>query len=156
MYNANPWSSNALGVLEGKSEDTFGSFSCDELDGLHNTINNYVLNARVFSLGVLSDEDSVDVIVWGFVTSDRSAGTDVGEKVECTTESKVKRDMALSNWRLRLSVNALYPGLGYLTAKGPFSATLFLSMLSIVSGAMTVFPSTKRGVTSTGSHLIGV
>lgn len=42
-----------------------------------------------------------------------------------------------------------------LTANGPFNATLFLSMLSMVSGAMTVFPSTNLGVTSTGSHLIG-
>lgn len=43
-----------------------------------------------------------------------------------------------------------------LTASGPLRATLFLSMLSIVSSGITVLPSFSRGVTSTGSHLIGV
>lgn len=43
-----------------------------------------------------------------------------------------------------------------LTARGPFRATLFLWMLSMVSEGMVVLPSTSLGVTSTGSHEMGV
>ena len=91
---------NVLSVLESKSKDTLGSISGDKLNGLNDTINDGVLNTGVFSLGVLSDQDGVDVIVWGLVAGDRSARSDVGEEVEGTTEGKVKGNMSLSNWGL--------------------------------------------------------
>jgi hypothetical protein len=70
VYCADLWSSNVLGVLESESEHTFRSLSCDELDRLHNAVNNDMLNARVFTLSVLSDQDSVHVIVRGLVPID--------------------------------------------------------------------------------------
>ena len=41
-----------------------------------------MLNTRVLSLGVLTDEDSVDVVVRGLEALDGDARTDVGEEVE--------------------------------------------------------------------------
>lgn len=88
------------GILESKAEDTLGSLAGDKLDTLNNTIDNDVLNAGVFTLGVLTDQDSVDVVVGGLVASDRSAGTDVGEEVEGTAQSQVQRNVTLSNGSL--------------------------------------------------------
>lgn len=86
-----------LGVVEGVTSDTLGSLVGDELDGLDDTLDDNVLDTRVLSLSVLTDEDSVDIVVGSLVTLDRLAGTDVGEEIEGTTESKVERDVALSD-----------------------------------------------------------
>jgi len=91
---------DGLRVLEGETEDTLGSLLGDELDALHDTVNDDVLNARVFTLGVLTDENSVDVVVGGLVASNGLAGTQVGEQVESTAESQVQRDVTLANGRL--------------------------------------------------------
>lgn len=85
------------GVLKGVSENSLGSLLGDELDGLDNTGNNNVLDTRVLTLSVLSDQDSVDTIVGGLVTNDRLAGTDVGEEVESSSKSQVKGDVTLTN-----------------------------------------------------------
>jgi hypothetical protein len=53
---------------------------------LYDTIHHDMLDARVLSLGVLSDQDGIDIVVWGLVTGDRSARSDVGEKIECSAE----------------------------------------------------------------------
>ena len=95
--SANLVQANLLGVLEGEAQDTLRGSASDELDGLDNTVDNDVLDARVFTLGVLTDEDSVDTIVGGLVALDRLARTDVGEEVEGTTESQVERDVTLAN-----------------------------------------------------------
>lgn len=97
---------NLLGVLEGVTEDTLGSLAGNELDGLDDTIDNDVLDARVFSLGVLTDENSVDTVVGGLVALDGLARTDVGEEVEGTTESQVERDVTLANGGLERGVLA--------------------------------------------------
>jgi hypothetical protein len=91
---------NILGLLEGKSEDTLAGVSGNELDALNDTVNHDVLNARVFTLGVFSDQDSVDVIVRGLVAGNRSAGSQVGEEVKGSSKSQVERDVALANWGL--------------------------------------------------------
>jgi hypothetical protein len=44
-----------------------------------------VLDTRVLSLGVLSDEDGVDVVVSGLVSLDGNTRSDVGEKRECSS-----------------------------------------------------------------------
>jgi hypothetical protein len=56
-----------------------------------------VLDTRVFSLGVLTDQDGVDVVVGCLVASDGSAWSDVGEEVEGSTEGQVEGDVALAN-----------------------------------------------------------
>lgn len=86
-----------LGVLEGEAEDALGGLLGDELDALHNTIHHDVLNTRVFTLSVLADQHSVDIVVGGLVTGDRTAGTDVGEQIEGTAQSQVQRDVALAD-----------------------------------------------------------
>jgi hypothetical protein len=86
VYCANLEAVDVLGILECESEYALTCFSCDKLDALHNTVYNNMLNTRVFSLGVLSDQDGIDVIVRGFVTGDRAAGSHVCEKVECSAE----------------------------------------------------------------------
>ncbi len=89
-------------VLEGEAQDALRSLPGDELDALHDTIDNNVLNTRVFTLGVLTDQHGIDVVVGGLVASDRTAGTQVGEKVEGAAKGKVQGDVALSNGGLVL------------------------------------------------------
>lgn len=88
---------DGLGVLEGETQDALGSLLGDELDALDNTVDNDVLNSRVFTLGVLTDEDSVHTVVGGLVTGDGTARTDVGEQVEGTAQSQVQGDVTLTN-----------------------------------------------------------
>jgi hypothetical protein len=99
---------NVLGVLEGETKNTLTGVPGDKLDALDDTVDNGVLDTRVFTLGVLTDEDSVDVVVWGLVTSDRSAWSDVGEEVESSAESQVERDVTLTNWGLNGQLLFLY------------------------------------------------
>lgn len=90
---------NIACVLEGVAEDALGGLAGDELDALHDTVHNDVLDAGVLALGVLTDQDSVDVIVRGLEADDAPAGTHVGEEVEGTAEGQVERDVTLSNGR---------------------------------------------------------
>ena len=93
------------GVLEGETKNPLRSLPCDKLDALHHTIDNNVLNTRIFTLGVLTDQDRVDVVVGGLVAGNRAAGTHVGEEVECPTESKVEGDVTLSDRSLYICSN---------------------------------------------------
>ena len=58
-----------------------------------------MLDTRVLSLGVLTDEDSVDIVVGGLVSFDRDTRADVGEEGEGASEGQVERDVAFANWR---------------------------------------------------------
>lgn len=89
VYNTDLLLVDRAGVLEGIAEDTLRSILGDELDALHNTWYNDMLDTRVFTLGVLTDQNGVDIVVGCLVSCDRPAGTDVGEKVECTTQGQV-------------------------------------------------------------------
>ena len=71
-----------LGVLEGESQDTLAGLPGDQLDALDDTINHDVLDARVFTLGVLANQDGVNVVVCGLVAGDGPAWPQVGEEVE--------------------------------------------------------------------------
>lgn len=101
VYDSNLGTANGLCLLEGKSEDAFRGIASDELDGLDNSVDNDVLDAGIFALGVFSDQNSVDVVVRGFETSDRSAWSQVGEEVKGSAKSEVERHVALSNGGLR-------------------------------------------------------
>lgn len=104
MDNADLLAANGLGVLEGESQDTLGSLTGDELDALNDAIDDNMLNARVFTLSVLSDQDGVDIIIRGLVASDGSAGSQISEEVERSSESKVQRDMSLANGGLEREI----------------------------------------------------
>lgn len=97
MHNPDLLLIDRSSVLERVAEHPLRRLLGDELDALHHTIHDNMLNARVFTLGVLTDQDGVDVVVGGLVASDRPARAEVGEEVERATESKVKGNMALSN-----------------------------------------------------------
>jgi hypothetical protein len=88
---------DGLRVLEGETENTLRSLAGDELDALHNTVDDNMLNTGVFTLGVLTDENSVDVVVGSLVASNGTARTQVGEQVESTAESQVQGDVTLAN-----------------------------------------------------------
>lgn len=55
-----------------------------------------MLDARVFALSVLTYQDCVNVIIGGFVAGDRFAGSNIGEKVECSAESQIERDVTFA------------------------------------------------------------
>lgn len=56
-----------------------------------------MLDARVLSLGVLADQDGVDVVVGGLVPSNGAAGADIGEEVKSAAEGQVERYMAFAD-----------------------------------------------------------
>jgi len=113
-----------------------------------------VLNTRVLSLSVFTDEDGVDVIVSSLVSLDGNTRSDVGEKGECSSECQVERDVTLSD--CDMSVAQLYLEEGLLgVARGPFKATVLVLILLMALSGMTVFPSFKIGVTSTSSQTMG-
>lgn len=109
MHDADLLPAYLLGILEGKAENTFRCFPGNELNALHNAIYHNMLNAGVFALSVLADKDSLDVIVWGLVTGNRPTRTDIGEKVESTSESKVEGNMAFADGGLCIPLTTI-PG----------------------------------------------
>lgn len=116
--DANLLAANLLGVLEGKSEDTLGSLPGDELDALDNSVDNNMLDARVFTLSVLTDQDGVDIVIGGLVAGDGAAGSQVGEEVESSSQSQVKGDVALANGSLSKRLLAQYRAWGARLVRG--------------------------------------
>lgn len=90
---------DVLGVLEGEAEHALAGLAGDELDRLDDAVDDDVLDAGVLALGVLTDEDGVDVVVGGLVSLDALAGTHVGEEVEGPSEGEVERDVTLADGR---------------------------------------------------------
>lgn len=56
-----------------------------------------MLDTRVLSLGVLTDENGVDVVVSSLVTVDGNTWANVCEKGKGTTKSQVERDVTLAD-----------------------------------------------------------
>lgn len=88
-------------MLERKSENPFAGVLGDQLDALYDTFDDDVLDAGILSLGVLTDQDGVDVVISSLVTGNGAAGTNVGEEVEGTAESEVKGDVTLTDGGLK-------------------------------------------------------
>jgi len=86
-----------LGIVECVSGHALACFPSDELDGLNYTVNNLMLNTRVFALGVLSNEDSVNIIIGRFVAIDGCARPNMCKQVEGTSEGQVEGYMAFAN-----------------------------------------------------------
>lgn len=85
-----------LCVLKCVSQHPFRGCPSDQFYALYNTIDYDMLNPTIFSFGIFTNKDRVDVIIWGFVAGDGYAGTDVGKEVESTAKGEVERDMAFS------------------------------------------------------------
>lgn len=56
-----------------------------------------VLNTRVFTFSVFTNEDGINVLIRGLVALDRATRTDIGIQVEGTTEGQVERNVTLTN-----------------------------------------------------------
>jgi len=78
--------SHILSVLKRKPQYALGGCAGNEFDALHDAVDNDVLNAGIFALGVFADEDSVNIVVRGFVAGNGFAGANVGEEVEGAAE----------------------------------------------------------------------
>ena len=91
-------------VVESITSDSLRCLVGDEFDRLDNTVNeldtlnrstlvsrktDLVLDTRVLSLSVLSDEDSVDVVVSGLVSFDGDTWSDVGKQRECSSQCQI-------------------------------------------------------------------
>jgi hypothetical protein len=133
-----------------------------------------VLDTRVLSFRVFTNENGVDIVVWCFVAGDGNAWPNVGEKVKGPSEGQVEGNVSLPNCFAAISRSA------YMTmhkthsvspkdlgsnirdrrnrVRGmdiPLRATVFFFMELTAESGMTVFPPFKTGVTSTSSHWIG-
>lgn len=55
-----------------------------------------MLDARVFTFGIFTNQDCVNIVIRGFVTGDGFAWSDVGEEVEGTAKSKIEGNVTFS------------------------------------------------------------
>lgn len=69
MHGGHLLSVVVFGICKGVLGHTAGRILRDQLDTLHHSIDNLVLDARVLALGVLTDRHNVDVIVQGLITA---------------------------------------------------------------------------------------
>jgi len=65
-----------------------------------------VLNARVLSFCVFTDENGVDIIIRCLISGNGDTWPDVGEKVESPSESQVERNVTLSDYPATISEQA--------------------------------------------------
>lgn len=63
----------------------------------HASRTHLMLNTRVLSLSVLSDKNSVHIVVSGLVTSNRDTRSNVGEEGESSSESQVEGNVTLTD-----------------------------------------------------------
>ena len=56
-----------------------------------------MFNTRVLSFGILTNEDSINVVVGSLEALDRDTWSDVGKEIECSTESQVEGNVSLSD-----------------------------------------------------------
>lgn len=56
-----------------------------------------MLDAGIFTFGVLTYQDSIHIFVWSFVALNRSTRTYIGIEIESSAEGQVKRHMTFSN-----------------------------------------------------------
>jgi hypothetical protein len=83
---------STVGESERESElgDTLRLGAGDDLEGLNDTLNALVLKTRVLTLGVLSDDAQVDVLVAGLVAGDVLDQADAGVDVELLSHGDVE------------------------------------------------------------------
>lgn len=87
-----------VGERKGESElgDALRLLAGNDLERLNDAVDRLVLEARVLSLGVLTDDAEVDVLVAGLVAGDVLEQDDGGVDVELLTQSDVEGTVARS------------------------------------------------------------
>lgn len=78
------------GEAESELGNTLGLGAGDDLEGLDDTVDGLVLEAGVLSLGVLTDDAEVDILVASLVTGDVLDQGDGGVDVQLLTEGNVE------------------------------------------------------------------
>lgn len=78
------------GEAESELGDTLGLGAGDDLEGLDNTLDGLVLETGVLSLGVLTDDAEVDILVASLITGDVLNQGDGGVDVELLTQGDVE------------------------------------------------------------------
>jgi hypothetical protein len=56
-----------------------------------------MLNSRVFTLSIFSDQNCINIIIKGFVTCNRAARSNISKKIESIAESEIQRYIAFSD-----------------------------------------------------------
>lgn len=97
VHNPNLLLANSIRILESILQNPLASIPSNQLDTLDDTVNDMMFDAGVLALGVFTDENGIYTVVGSLVADDGLAGTDVGEEVECTTESKVEGNVTLAD-----------------------------------------------------------
>lgn len=97
VHGADLLPANRLCMLKRKSQDALGGLPGDQLDTLYNPLNDDVLDAGVLSLGILTNQDGVDVVVGGLVPSNGATWADIGKEVEGAAEGQVEGNMAFAD-----------------------------------------------------------
>ena len=85
------------GIVEGEPGDPLGGGPGDDLDALSRVRADHVLDAGVEVLGVLADDDEIDVLVAGLETLDRASRSEVGVQPERLAERDVDAPEALAD-----------------------------------------------------------
>jgi hypothetical protein len=133
-----------------------------------------MLNTRVLSFRVFTDENGVYIIIWCLVPGNGDAWPNVGKKVKSPSESQIEGNMTLSDCPQQSAYKPLRPRMGltrcgqrtfgfnirndYNSAqyiRAPLRATVFFLIELTAASGMTVLPPFRTGVTSTSSHWIG-
>jgi hypothetical protein len=96
MHNSNPLPPNIPSILKSKPQNLLTRLLRNQLDTLHHSRNDNMLDPGVLALGILPDEHGVDIGVRGFVAGDGATGTDVGEEGEGAAEGQVEGDVAFA------------------------------------------------------------
>ena len=87
------------GVFEGVAGDPLGRRTGDDLDALRGVRADHVLDAGVQVLGVLADDDQVDVVVARLDAAHRLRRPEVGVQAECLAEPDVDAPEAAADRR---------------------------------------------------------
>jgi hypothetical protein len=99
MNNSNSFPANIPSILKCISKYFFRCCPRNQFNTLYDTGNNDMFNSAVFTLGILANEDCVDAGIGGFISCDRSTGSNVGEEGKCSSEGKIEGDVTFTNWR---------------------------------------------------------
>ena len=71
-----------------------------------------MLNTRVLSFRVFTDENGIDIIIWCLVPRDGNAWPNVGEKVESPSEGQIEGNVTLSNCPQQSAHKFISPWIG--------------------------------------------
>lgn len=88
------------GILESVSGDVLAGCPGNDLEVLDDARHDFVLEPAVLSLGVFSDGDDINILVWGVDALKAFARPDIRVQLELLPQGHVQGPEALPDWRL--------------------------------------------------------